>query len=263
MVLLNKGDEVLIPDPYFVMYKHLINLLEGKTVFYNLYPDFKIKEEEVENKITKKTKIIIINSPANPTGYVFSKKEIQTIYNIAKRNNLFIISDEIYSDYVYDEKFTSILEFTNNALLLGGFSKNFSITGWRVGFALGPSEIIKKMITLQQYTFVCSPAPFQYAVAENLNFNLKPIIKEYKLKRDTIYNALKNKFEIIKPKGAFYIFPKVPNKNATEFVEKAIKNNVLIIPGNVFSEQNTHFRISFAADIDTLKKGAEILCSLV
>ena len=245
------------------MYKHLVNLIGGKPVFYNLYPDFKIKKKAIEEKITDKTKLILLNSPSNPTGMVHTREEIELVYNIAQENNIFIISDEIYDKYVYHDKFTSILEFTNNALLLNGFSKSFSITGWRMGFALGPSEIIKQMITLQQYTFVCAPAPLQYAVLGNLDYDMSKIKAEYKLKRDTIYEGLKEKFDIIKPEGAFYIFSEEPGKKATEFVEKAIKNNVLIIPGNVFSEQDTNFRISFAASIDTLKKGAEILCSLV
>lgn len=263
MVLINPGDEVLIPDPYFVMYKHLVNLMGGVPVYYNLYPDFKIKKESLEEKITDKTKVIIINSPNNPTGIVHTREEIELVNKIAQEHNLFIISDEIYDVYSYNNQFTSILEFTSNALVLKGFSKTFSATGWRVGFALGPEEIIKQMITLQQYTFVCAPAPFQYAILENLDYDLTQMKNEYKEKRDTIYNQLKDKFDIVKPEGAFYIFPQAPNQKAGEFAAKAIENNVLIIPGNVFSEQDTHFRISFAASIETLNKGAEILNSLV
>lgn len=263
MVLIDPGDEVLIPDPYFVMYKHLVNLTGGKPVFYNIYPDFKINQKALEDKITNKTKLIIINSPNNPTGVVHLREEIELVYKIAQENKLFIISDEIYDTYVYNNNFSSILDFTNNALVLKGFSKNFSVTGWRLGVAMGPEKVIKEMITLQQYTFVCAPAPFQYAILENLDYNLSKIREDYKLKRDTIYNHLKDKFHIIKPEGAFYIFPEAPKKKATEFTEQAIKNNVLIIPGNVFSEQDTNFRISFASSIETLKKGAEILNSLL
>ncbi len=263
MALVDPGDEVLIPDPYFVMYKHLVNLIGGKPVFYSLYPDFMIKKESIQEKITGKTKLIILNSPSNPTGVVHTRDEIKLVHDIAGENNIFIISDEIYDSYVYNDSHTSILDFTNNALVLNGFSKSFSATGWRVGFAMGPAEVIKQMITLQQYTFVCSPAPFQYSILENLDFNMLKIKDEYKLKRDTIYKSLKDKFNIIKTEGAFDIFPEAPGKKATEFVEKAIKNNLLIIPGNVFSEQDTNFRIAFAAEIDTLKKGAEVLNSLV
>ncbi len=263
MALINPGDEVLVPDPYFVMYKHLINLVGGKPVFFSTYPDFKININEIESKITEKTKIIIINTPNNPTGAVLSRDEMQQIVSLAKKHNLFIISDEIYDSYVYDDKFTSVLEFTNEALVLKGFSKTFSVTGWRIGFALGPQDLMKEMITLQQYTFVCSPSIAQYAVLENLDYDLTDIVNEYRKKRDTIYNILKEKFKVQKSAGAFYIFPEAPDGNASAFVEKAIANNVLIIPGNVFSEQDSHFRISFAASLETLEKGGEILNSLV
>lgn len=263
MALIDPGDEVMIPDPYFVMYKHLLTLLGGVPRFYNIYPNFKITEESLQDKVTQKTKAIVINSPNNPTGIVHTREEIELVYNFAKAHNLFIISDEIYDSYVYHGKFTSILEFTNEALVLKGFSKNFSATGWRVGYALGPQKIIQEMIKLQQYTFVCAPAPFQYAILDNLDFDFTKIKEEYTMKRDTIYNIIKEKFNIVKPEGAFYIFPEAPNKKATAFVEKAIQNKVLIIPGNVFSEQDTNFRISFAATLNTLKKGGELLNSLV
>jgi aspartate aminotransferase/aminotransferase len=246
------------------MYKHLTNLLGGKAVFYNTYPDFKIKKNEIEKVITEKTKIIIVNSPNNPTGRVYSKEELKIIYDISKKYDLFVISDEIYEDFVYDSDFTSFLEFTNNALILKGFSKNFSIPGWRIGFALGPNWLISEMIKLQQYSFVCATSIAQYAVLKNLNLDIKNYINEYKIKRDTIYNSLKDYFEIVKPEGAFYMFPKLPNGiSATSFVQKAIENNLLIIPGNVFSEQDTNFRISFANSIENLKKGAEILKNLL
>ena len=141
-------------------------------VFYNLYPDFKITEDKIVSKLTDKTKLILINSPNNPTGIVHSKEEIEIIHKIAKKNNLFIISDEIYDIFDYDNKFCSILEFTNQALVLKGFSKNFSATGWRLGYAMGPEKIIKEMIKLQQYTFVCAPAPLQYALLNNLDLDL-------------------------------------------------------------------------------------------
>jgi len=263
MALINPGDEVLIPDPYFVMYKHLTNLVGGKPVFYNTYPDFTIREEELEKVITEKSKVIVVNSPNNPTGKVYTKQEIETVKKIADKYDLFIISDEIYESYIYEGEYTSILDVTNNALLLDGFSKSFSVPGWRIGFALGPDWIISEMIKLQQFSFVCAPSPAQYAIYENLDFDLTEIRNNYKKKRDVIYNGLKDCFKVTKPEGAFYIFPESPNGiSATKFVEKAIANKVLIIPGNVFSERDTNFRISFAASIETLEKGAEILCKI-
>ncbi|MBN1899118.1 MAG: aminotransferase class I/II-fold pyridoxal phosphate-dependent enzyme [Spirochaetes bacterium] len=263
LCLVNPGDEVLIPDPYFVMYKHLTHLVGGRVVFYNTYPDFKIKEKHIRDKITDKTRIIIINSPNNPTGMVYSHQELEIINKVAQEHDLFIISDEIYDSYVYDDEYTSMLDITNNALVLKGYSKNFSIPGWRIGFALGPDWLISEMIKLQQFSFVCAPSFAQYAVLDNLDFDLKTIKNDYKEKRDAIYSLLKDDFEIQKPGGAFYIFPRTPSgQSGTEFVTKAIEHNLLIIPGNVFSESDTHFRISFAASIKDLKRGAEILIKI-
>ncbi len=263
MVLVNPGDEVLITDPYFVMYKHLVNLMGGVPKFIDTYPDFHLRADEIEKKITKKTKVLILNSPNNPTGAVYTKDELKMVAEIAKKHGIFIISDEIYDAFSYDGDYESICTYYENSLLLGGFSKTLAMTGWRVGYAAGPAEVISAMITIQQYTFVCSPSMAQYACLHAPDYNISEYVKDYTLKRDTIYQGLKQGgFEVNKPGGAFYIFPKVKFGTDSEFVEKAIKNNVLIIPGSVFSEKNTHFRIAFAAPLETIKKGAEILSNL-
>lgn len=263
MVLVNPGDEVLIPDPYFVMYKHLVNLMGGVPKFIDTYPDFHLRADEIEKLITKKTKVLILNSPNNPTGVVYTKDELKMIAEIAKKHGIFIISDEIYDSFSYDEDYESICTYHENSLLLGGFSKTLAMTGWRTGFAAGPKEVIAAMLTIQQYTFVCAPSMSQYACLHAPEYDTSGHVKDYKEKRDVIYEGLKQGgFELNKPGGAFYIFPKAKFGTDTEFVEKAIANNVLIIPGSVFSEKNTHFRISFAAPLETLKKGAEILSGL-
>ena len=138
------------------------------------------------------------------------------------------------------------------------------MTGWRVGYAAGPEAIIAQMTKLQQYTFVCPPTPFQFAALKALDVSMTDAVAAYRRKRDLIFDRLSRKFEVVKPEGAFYIFPKAPaGLPASEFVAKAIENNVLIIPGNVFSERDTHFRISYATTDDKIAKGCDILCSLV
>ncbi len=263
MSLINPGDEVLITDPYFVMYKHLVNLMGGTPKFIDTYPDFHLRADEIEKKITDKTKVIILNSPNNPTGIVYTQQELKMVAEIAKKYDLFIISDEIYDAFSYDGEYHSICSYYEKSLLLGGFSKTLAMTGWRVGYAAGPAEVISAMVTIQQYTFVCSPAMAQYACLHAPEYDTSKHVQDYIEKRDIIYQGLVDGgFEVNKPTGAFYIFPKAKFGTDQEFVEKAIKNNVLIIPGSVFSEKNTHFRISFAAPIDTLKRGAEILSGL-
>ncbi len=265
MATVNPGDEVLIPDPYFVMYKHLVNLLGGVPVYYNTYPDFKVHVADIQSKITPKTKILLINSPANPTGTVLEEDDLKAVAEVAKKNNLLVFADEIYEEFCFDGPYRSISEFmTDNLLVFNGYSKSASVTGWRIGYVLGDAEIINEMIKLQQYSFVCTPSFAQYALLAYSKIDREKIKSTYREKRDIIYNGLKDKFKVVKPGGAFYVFPQKPDKykTATEFVEQAIANKVLIIPGNVFSEHDTHFRISFAASNETLKRGVEILNKL-
>lgn len=265
MAMINPGDEVIIPDPYFVIYKHVINLLGGKCVFIDTYPDFRLPVEKIKASITKKTKLIVINSPCNPTGAVYTEQELKDLASVAAENDIAVISDEIYDKFSYDGPCPSISSFYQSTIVLKGFSKAWAMTGWRLGYVAVHNslrELIEQMTKIQQYTFVCAPTPFQKAAIVALDYDVSSFIDEYKVKRDLIYNGLKEKFDFTRPAGAFYAFLKVPKGNAAEFVEKAIKNNVLIIPGNVFSEKNTHFRICFTISNDKLLKGIEILCKL-
>ncbi len=262
LATVNPGDEVIFADPYFVMYKHLVNLLGGKPVPINTYPDFKFTADKIAPYITEKTKILILNSPSNPTGVTIPETDLREIANLAKKHKLLVITDEIYESLTYDEKPTTIVGMYDQVILLNGFSKNAGMTGWRIGYAAGPEDIIQQMNTLQQYTFVCAPSFAQKAAVEALKVDMKSKIEAYRRKRDLIYEGLKSHFNVVKPKGAFYIFPEAPGGDGDEFVKKAIENNILIIPGSVFSEKKTHFRISFAAPDDTIKRGVEELIKL-
>jgi aspartate aminotransferase/aminotransferase len=144
-------------------------------------------------------------------------------------------------------------------LTFGGFSKGWGMTGWRLGYAAGPREILQQMITLQQYTFSSVNSFAQKAAIKALDFNVDDYIERYKEKRDLIYEGLKGKYRVQKPLGAFYIFPEIPGGNGEAFVERVIQQNLFIIPGSVFSKRNTHVRISFAASEETLLKGIEVL----
>ncbi|MCE5341917.1 MAG: aminotransferase class I/II-fold pyridoxal phosphate-dependent enzyme [Planctomycetaceae bacterium] len=266
MALINPGDEVIIPDPYFVMYKHLVHLLGGKCVFIDTYPDFKLHPEKIADKISDKTKLIIINSPNNPTGAVYSAEELKAFAEIAAKRDTLVLSDEIYDRFCYDGKYTSMASIYPNTILMKGFSKSYAMTGWRLAYVATPSHlkpIIEEMTKIQQYTFVCAPSPFQQAAIAALDYDISDLIGGYKTKRDIYYKGMKDKFELVKPAGAFYSFVKAPGGNSTAFVEKAIKNNVLIIPGNVFSQKDTHFRLCFTTTNDKLIRGTEILSKLV
>jgi aspartate aminotransferase/aminotransferase len=155
-------------------------------------------------------------------------------------------------------------KLSENTLILRGFSKSHAMTGWRLGYAAGPEAIVAQMTKLQQYTYVCAPSPLQHAALAALDIPMGDAVAAYRRKRDRVFEQLSRKFEVVKPEGAFYIFPKAPaGCTATEFVAKAIENNVLVIPGNVFSDRDTHFRISYATTDEKLARGCEILCSLV
>ena len=262
MAIVNPGDEIIITDPYFVMYKHLVNMLGGKCVFIDTYPAFDLPVDKIAEAITAKTKMIVLNSPSNPTGAVYSEQQIKALAKTAAEKDVLILTDEIYEKFCYDGPCPSIASYYDKVILLGGFSKSYAMTGWRLGYAVVPSglkEIIEQMTKIQQYTFVCAPTPFQKAAIAAMDYDVSSLVDAYRKKRDLIYEGLKDKFEITKPAGAFYAFVKVPNGSATKFVEKAIANNVLIIPGNVFSEKDTHFRISYATSDDKIRQGIEIL----
>ena len=266
MALINPGDEVIIPDPYFVIYKHVVNLLGGKCVFVDTYPDFQLPVEKISDAITEMTKLIIINSPNNPTGIVFSDESIKALAEVAAKKNIAVMSDEIYEHFCYDKSCTSIAQYYDKTILMRGFGKSYAMTGWRLGYVAvheSMKNALEEMTKIQQYTFVCAPTPFQRAAMAAFDYDVNEFVRAYKRKRDFVYESLKDTFELVRPGGAFYFFVKAPGGDGTAFVQKAIKNNVLIIPGNVFSEKDTHFRISFAASDDKLKQGVDILCDLV
>lgn len=262
LALVNPGDEVIVFDPYFVMYTSLTQLAGGVPVIINTYPDFKIDLNKVEAAITPKTKMILLNSPANPTGAIASEEEVKGLAELAAKHNLVLLSDEIYRAFCYDKPFVSPAKYNPNTLVIDGFSKSHAMTGWRLGFVHGPAEIIDTMIKLQQYTFVCAPQPVQWAGAVAMDVDITPYVESYHKRRDLLISGISDLYEIASPGGAFYVFPKVPWGTGAEFVAEAIKNNLLIIPGNIFSQQDTHFRISYAASQRTIERGIEVLRKL-
>jgi aspartate aminotransferase/aminotransferase len=267
LATIDPGDEAIFLDPYFVMYKHLLTLAGGKSVLIDSYPDFRFHADRVEQAITPRTKLLILNSPSNPTGVAMSEAEVASAVDVARRHDLLLISDEIYEPFLYERGagaagLPTAARTYEKTVILRGFSKSHAMTGWRLGYAAGPEAIISQMTKLQQYTFVCAPAPFQYAALKALDVLMADAVAAYRRKRDMVFDRLSRKFEVVKPEGAFYIFPKAPGGNATAFVARAIEQNVLIIPGNVFSERDTHFRISYATTEEKLAQGCDILCSL-
>ena len=266
MALINPGDEVIIPDPYFVIYKHVVNLLGGKPVFVESYPDFRLPVDRIADAITDRTKMLILNSPSNPTGVVYSEQEIEAMAKLAAERDVLVLTDEIYQQFSYDRPAVSIGKYHEKVLVMRGFSKSYAMTGWRLAYVAAPASlrpVIEEMTKIQQYTFVCAPTPFQRAAVAAMDYDVADLVKGYVRKRDLLYDGLKDYFEVVRPEGAFYAFVKAPGGSGTEFVTKAIQNNVLVIPGNVFSEKDSHFRISFATTDEKIQQGVDILRGLV
>jgi aspartate aminotransferase/aminotransferase len=257
--IVNPGDEVIFFDPYFVMYPALIELVGGLPVKINTYPDFQVDLDRLESAITGRTKMIILNSPSNPTGVCATAAAVKGVAEIAARHDICLVSDEIYSRFCFDEDPTSPAEFNAESIVIDGFSKSYAMTGWRVAYVHGPSHLIDTMIKLQQFTYVCAPHPAQMACVVAMDTDISEYVSAYKAKRNAIVEGLKNYYEFVQPGGAFYLFPKIPWGNGQEFVDAAIENNLMVIPGNIFSDQDTHFRISFAVDDRTLERGIEVL----
>jgi aspartate aminotransferase len=262
LALVNPGDEVIAFDPCFVMYQSLVGLAGGKCVLVDTYPDFRIDVDKVAAAMTRRTKVILFNSPGNPTGVTASDAEIRGLAQLASEKNIALVSDEIYSQFCYDEPFVSPARYNPQTIVIDGFSKSYAMTGWRLGYAHGPAEVMAQMIKMQQYTFVCAPQPAQWAGIAALDVDMTPELDAYRRKRDTIVAGLAKDYELAKPGGAFYVFPKCPWGTADQFVHKAIENKLLVIPGHIFSQRDTHFRISYAASDETIERGLEVLKKL-
>jgi aspartate aminotransferase/aminotransferase len=260
----NPGDEVILFDPYFVMYNNLIALAGGTSVLIDAYPDFRLNADAVAAAITPRTKCVIANSPNNPTGVVSDPADLQALATLCRDRNVLLLSDEVYRSFCHDAPFVSPASWNENTVVVDGFSKSFGMTGWRLGFAHGPSALIQEMAKLQQFSFICPPTPLQKAVVGALDRDLSAQAATYRARRDRVVSALSGLYEMAAPAGAFYAFPKVPEgyASASSFVAEAVKHNLLIIPGNTFSRRDTHFRLSYAVDDLTLDRGLEVLTHL-
>ena len=281
LALLNPGDEVIIPDPFFVMYPHLCRMVGAVPVRCDTYPDFRMTAARVEGLITPKTKLVLLNTPSNPSGVVATGRECRELLELCRRKNVLLVSDEIYDEFTYPDACERsevgaggmrcpspgrCAGAEQDVLMVRGFGKTYGITGWRLGYAAGPRRIIEEMSKLQQYTFVCAPSALQWGATAALDVNMTDHVEAYRKRRDLVVERLGALTEIATPGGAFYAFPKVPDRlgiTATQFVTRCIEKSVLVIPGNVFSARDTHFRLSYATDEKNLVRGLDALVELM
>jgi len=264
LALADESVEVLMTDPCFVTYGHLVRLTGARPKWMDTYPDFRLTPKHLEDAVRAgdskiERRILLFNSPVNPTGVAYTADEIKALAATSRRLGLQVISDEVYDRFCYDFPHECWLKHDPSAVLVRTFGKTWGATGWRVGHAAGPKEIIEQMTMLQQFTFVCVNTPSQWAAIEALKTDVSPFIEAYKRKRDLVYEGLRETYKMTHPQGAFYAFPQIPGKDAEDFLKRCIEKEILIVPGKFFSSRNTHFRISFALDDETLKRGIEIL----
>ena len=246
--LLDPGDEVILPDPSFVAYSSCVILAGGKPVHIPTYEanNFEITAKDIEERLTNKTRAILIGYPSNPTGAVMSRKKLADIANLAIKHDLTVISDEIYSKLIYGAEFTcfaSLPEMKEHTVFLGGFSKAFAMTGWRVGYAAAPKEIIAAMTKIHQYTMMCVSTMSQMAALEALKGEQESVtemVEDYNRRRQVIVKGLRDiGLSCFEPKGAFYAFPSIRSTGMTseEFAEKLLsEEKVAVVPGSAFGK---------------------------
>ena len=277
MATINKGDEVIIPAPYWVSYPDIILLAGGKPKIIKCEEkdNFKLTSLKLKKAISKKTKWIILNSPSNPTGSSYTKSEIKELAEILKKNKkIYILSDDIYEHITYDNfKFSTIAEIKelkDRTLTMNGVSKSYSMTGWRIGYAAGPVEIIKAISKIQSQSTSNPSSISQAAAVEALNGTqdfIKVRASSFKERRDFVVSSLNNikGLSCLKPEGAFYVFPscksllnkKTKLKTDTDFVQKLLEHaNVAVVQGSAFGLPG-YFRISYATSMENLKKAME------
>lgn len=284
--ILNSGDEVIVPKPYWVSYPELIKLADGVPVFASGDEDnnFKYTKSVLERVVTSNTKAILINNPNNPTGAVYTKDELTMIADFANKHNLLIVSDEIYEKFNYEsDNYTSIASLSNDSydrtIIIHGVSKTYAMTGWRIGYILGNEELIKVMSSIQSHTTSNPNSIAQYAVVEALNgdqTSVKEMVNEFKKRRDYIVEKINNTemFSCKKPDGAFYIMINISKmlgkvidgniiNNSIDFSNALLnKEKVAVIPGDGFGASN-YVRISYAASMDNVKEGIKRIIKFV
>lgn len=262
--LIDTGDEVLVPDPGFVSYDASVKIAGGTSVPVRLKEEdeFRMTPDVVQDKITDKTKAIILNSPANPTGSVMKKEDIKGVAEIADDHDIALISDEIYEKIIYEEKHYSSACFSDNSITINGFSKSYAMTGFRIGYVTGMPEIVEEMLKVHQYSTACASSISQIAALaalEGPQDSIDVMVNEFKRRRDLIVGRLRNMgIECIEPKGAFYVFPKI--KYPEVFVAEALKRDVIVVPGSSCGVYcHDHVRLSYATSYDEIKEAMDRL----
>ena len=264
--MVNTGDEVLIPQPSYVSYEPCALLTGAKPVIINLKHEnqFRLTAQELEDAITDKTKILVLPFPNNPTGAIMERKDLEAIAEVIKKHDIYVISDEIYSELCYADQHVSIANIEGmqeRTILINGFSKSYAMTGWRLGYACGPKEIIEQMTKIHQFCIMCAPTTSQYAAVEALkngDEDVQNMREAYNQRRRYLVHAFQEMgLECFEPFGAFYMFPCIKEFGMTsdEFATRFLmEEKVAVVPGTAFGDCGEGFiRISYAHSLENLK----------
>lgn len=266
--LVSEGDEVLVVEPSFVCYKPIIEMSGGKVVVIETKNEnkFRLTPQEIEDAVTDKTKLLILPFPNNPTGAVMRREDLEAIAQVIEKHNIFVLSDEIYSELTYgNQRHISIASIGNmkeRCVVINGFSKTYSMTGWRLGYALGPEPVIEQMTKLHQFAIMSAPTNAQYAAIEaikNGDRDIEKMLAEYDMRRRFTVNAFREiGLDCFEPEGAFYLFPciKSTGLSSEEFCERLIMSKkVAVVPGDAFGDCGEGFiRVSYCYSIDNIRE---------
>ena len=260
MSLVDPGDEVIIFEPAFVMYRPLVEFLGGRCVAIDTSPTFQIDLDQVAAAITPATRVILLNTPANPTGVVALADTVRDLARLAEERGVTLISDELYRSYCYDAPFASPALHSESVVVIDGFSKSHAMTGWRVGWVHGPKPVVDACTMLQQYTFVCAPQVGQWAAIAAIDCPMDLPLAECRRKRDKLMAGLQDHYRFVQPGGAFYLYPEAPGGSGKAFAERAVeREKLLVVPGSVFGRADSHFRIAYTVSDSMLDRGIAAL----
>lgn len=263
MAILDPGDEIIILDPCYPPYNHLASAIGAVVMPVLTLPSFHPDIDAIEASITNKTKAIVLNTPNNPTGAVYTKSDLTKIAKIAEKHDIYIISDEIYEHFLYEGEHFSVGSIYSNTITMNGFSKEYAMTGWRLGYIHGPARVIDGINELLQYTVFSSSSIAQHAAIAALKhqFTFKD---KYATKRELTIKALNDMDILVKgAQGAYYVFFKAPlDLTDIEYIEKAAEHDVLLVPGRAFSSRHGYIRLSYGTDISSLRIGLNRLIKL-
>lgn len=270
--VVDPGDEVLVVEPSFVCYKPIVDLMHGVPVVIETKPEdnFKLTAEALREKITDKTKLLILPFPNNPTGAILTRPELEAIADVLRGTNILVLTDEIYSELTYQGKHVSIASIDGmqeRTLYVNGFSKAFAMTGWRLGYVAGPQPLVSQMLKIHQYAIMCSPTVSQYAAIDALekcDDDVQAMVREYDMRRRYIVNAFNELgLTCFEPGGAFYVFPCIKSTGLTsqQFCEDLLyKHKVAVVPGDAFGSCGEgYIRVSYAYSLQHLKTAVECI----